>query len=206
VSVKPFIKICGLTRPDDARLAVALGATHIGVVRTESSPRSVSAERARDIFAAVEGKAETVFVFRDIPLGQTIEDANVSGARSVQLYDASDDDVRAAASEGFRVYRVYRMEQDSSTLPRFETPPTEAQPALLDVGGGGSGRRFDWGLLGAHAPRATFIAGGIRPDNVGALLKHRPYGIDLASGVESATGKPGWKDENKLRALFEELS
>jgi len=150
-----------------------------------------------------------VFVFRDIPLRQAIEDANASGARGVQLYDASDDDVRAVESEGFRVYRVYRMEQDSARLPRFETPPTESQPALLDVGGGGSGRRFDWNLLGERAPPATFIAGGIRPDNVRALLKHRPYGIDLASGVENAPGvpgEPGWKDETKLRALFEEMS
>ena len=207
--VKPFVKICGLTRPNDARLAVALGATHIGVVRSESSPRSLSATQARDIFAAAEGKAETVFVFREVPLGQVIEDANVSGARGVQLYDASDDDVRAVASAGFRVYRVYRMEPDSPRLPRFEVPPSEAQPALLDVGGGGSGRRFDWTLLGERAPRATFIAGGIRPDNVRALLKHRPYGIDLASGVEIDPGVPGWpgeKDETKLRALFEELS
>ena len=201
--MKPLIKICGLTRPEDARLAVALGATHIGAVRTESSPRWVSAAHARDVFAAAEGKAETVFVFKDIPVRQVIEDAKVSGARGVQLYDASDDDVRALASEGYRVYRVYRMEQDSSSLPRFEPPPNEAQPALLDVGGGGSGRRFDWTLLGERAPRATFIAGGIRPDNVRALLKHRPYGIDLASGVESA---PGVKDGTKLRALFEEVT
>ena len=201
--MKPLIKICGLTRPEDARLAVALGATHIGAVRTESSPRWVSAALARDVFAAAEGKAETVFVFKDIPVRQVIEDAKVSGARGVQLYDASDDDVRALAAEGYRVYRVYRMEQDSSSLPRFEPPPNEAQPALLDVGGGGSGRRFDWTLLGERAPRATFIAGGIRPDNVRALLKHRPYGIDLASGVESA---PGVKDGTKLRALFEEVS
>ena len=201
--MKPLIKICGLTRPEDARLAVALGATHIGAVRTESSPRWVSATHARDVFAAAEGKAETVFVFKDIPVRQVIEDAKVSGARGVQLYDASDDDVRALASEGYRVYRVYRMEQDSSSLPRFEPPPNEAQPALLDVGGGGSGRRFDWTLLGERAPRATFIAGGICPDNVRALLKHRPYGIDLASGVEIA---PGVKDGTKLRALFEEVT
>ncbi len=97
------------------------------------------------------------------------------------------------------------MERDSSSLPRFEPPPTEAQPALLDVGGGGSGRCFDWTLLGERAPPATFIAGGIRPDNVRALLKYRPYGIDLASGVESAAGVPGEKDEAKLRALFEEV-
>ena len=128
--VKPLIKICGLTRPDDAHLAVALGATHIGAVRTESSPRWVSAARARDIFAAAEGKAETVFVFRDIPLRQVIEDANVSGARGVQLYDASDDDVRALTSEGYRVYRVYRMEHDASSLPRFEPLPDRGSACI----------------------------------------------------------------------------
>ena len=201
--MKPFVKICGLTLPGDARLAVALGATHVGAVRTPSSPRWVSPERARDIFAAAEGKAETVFVFKDIPLTQVIEDARVSGARSVQLYDASAADVRSVASEGYRVYRVYHMKPDSTSLPLFEPSPTKAQPALLDVGGGGSGRSFDWRLLGERAPRATFVAGGVRPDNVASLLKHHPYGIDLASGVESA---PGVKDEEKLRALFEEVS
>jgi indole-3-glycerol phosphate synthase/phosphoribosylanthranilate isomerase len=200
--VRPLVKICGLTRPGDARLAVSLGATHIGVVRTESSPRSVSAELAREVFDVARGKAETVFVFKDVPLSQVIEDARVSGASGVQLYDASDDDVRAVASEGYRVYRVYRMDEASSSLPRFDPPPSESQPALLDVGGGGSGRSFDWSLFGMRAPEATFIAGGIRPDNVRSLLKYQPYGIDLASGVES---RPGVKDEAKLRALFKEV-
>jgi phosphoribosylanthranilate isomerase len=75
-------------------------------------------------------------------------------------------------------------------------------PALLDVGGGGSGRSFDWDLLGTEAPPFTFVAGGIRPENVEALLEHRPYGIDLASGVES---EPGVKDEEKLRELFDRI-
>lgn len=200
--MKPFIKICGLTRPDDVRLAVSLGATHIGAVRTPTSPRAVSPEVARDIFAAAEGKAETVFVFKDVPLEQVLEDARASRAVSVQLYDASIADVREVASEGYRVYRVYHMDRESTSLPAFEQPPTEEQPALLDVGGGGSGQSFDWALFGERAPDATFVAGGIRPDNVGALLRYRPYGIDLASGVESA---PGIKDESKLRALFQEV-
>lgn len=201
--MKPFIKICGLTRPEDARLAVMLGATHIGAVRTDSSPRSVSPERAREIFAGAEGKAETVLVFKNIPLPRVIGDAKLAGARGVQLYDAHDGDVSAVESEGFRVYRVYGMEEDATGLPRLVPPPTAERPALLDVGGGGSGRRFDWSLLGERAPHATFIAGGIRPDNVGALLARRPYGIDLASGVESS---PGLKDAEKLRAFFEEVS
>lgn len=201
--MKTLVKICGVTLPDDARLAVSLGATHIGAVRSESSPRAVSAEQARDVFAAVDGKAETVFVFKDVPLPRVLEDAKRSGARGVQLYDASDDDVRTVALAGFRVYRVYPMAPDSSELPQFDPPPTEERPALLDVGGGGSGRSFDWSILGERAPDLTFIAGGIRPDNVRTLLSHRPWGIDLASGVES---RPGVKDARKLEALFEEVS
>lgn len=201
--MKPLVKICGLTRPDDASLAVSLGATHVGAVRTPSSPRGVSPEHAREVFAAADGKAETVFVFKNIPLAQVIEDARASGARGVQLYDATAEDVRAVASEGYCVYRVYHMESDSKSLPAFEPSPTYEQPALLDVGGGGSGRSFDWSLFGERAPHATFVAGGIRPDNVAALLSYRPYGIDLASGVEAS---PGIKDESKLRALFEEVS
>jgi phosphoribosylanthranilate isomerase len=97
------------------------------------------------------------------------------------------------------VLRVYPMSERSSALPRFSTRPTQDEPALLDVGGGGSGRTFDWDLLGGSAPGFTFIAGGIRPENVEELLRHQPYGIDLASGVETA---PGVKDEKRLRTLF----
>ena len=176
--VKPLVKICGLTRPGDAHLAVSLGATHVGVVRTESSPRSVSPELARDVFATVESEAETVFVFKDVSLSQVLEDAAVARPKGVQLYDAGVDDVRAVAAEGYRVYRVYHMDEDSRSLPRFDPLPSASHPALLDVGGGGSGRSFDWALFGERAPRATFVAGGIRPDNVSVInevptLRHR---------------------------------
>lgn len=197
----PFVKICGVTRADDAALAVSLGASHIGVVRVAASPRSVSAEKAREVFDAA-GDVEKVLVYRHVSVTRAIRDARLSGATGIQLYDASPDDVHAVASEGFRLVRVYRMEEDATELPRFEPVPSEDRPALLDVGGGGSGRRFDWTLLGDHAPHATFIAGGIRPENVRALKAYRPYGIDLASGVESA---PGVKDPSRLRALFEEV-
>jgi phosphoribosylanthranilate isomerase len=71
---------------------------------------------------------------------------------------------------------------------------------LLDVGDGGSGRSFRWEILGDEAPRGVFIAGGIRPDNVAALLSHHPYGIDLSSGIESS---PGVKDPKSMTAFFE---
>lgn len=201
--MSPRVKICGLTRPPDASLAVELGATHIGAVATESSPRFVDAARARAILAAGEGRSETVVVFRGVPLSRALDYADEARASCVQLYGASDDDVASFEARGFRVLRVYDMDEGSRRLPTLEPAPSPSRPALLDVGGGGSGRRFDWTILGTRAPEATFIAGGIGPGNVRELLEHSPWGIDLASGVESA---PGVKDETKMRTLFQEIS
>lgn len=199
---RPLVKICGLKRVEDAELALALGATHVGVVRTPSSPRVARVEEAKTIFDAVSSRATRVLVFRDLSIEVVCRDAARSGADWIQIYDATDADVDRLEGEGFRVLRVHPMSEESTGLPRFSPGPSGDRPALLDVGGGGSGRTFDWELLGGSSPAFTFIAGGIRPDNVGRLLRHRPYGIDLASGVERA---PGIKDEGKLRALFHQV-
>jgi phosphoribosylanthranilate isomerase len=200
--MRPVVKICGLKRVEDAELAVSLGANLVGSVRTPSSPRRVSLDEARALFSRVGSSAARVLVFRDVPLEEVLTDARAAGADWVQLYDASDSDVRRVEDAGVRVLRVYAMSEKSEGLPAFPSEPSKERPALLDVSGGGSGRRFDWDLLGAAAPAFTFVAGGIRPDNVSDLLEHRPYGIDLSSGVERA---PGVKDEEKLRRLFERI-
>lgn len=197
--MKPLVKICGLKRVEDAELAVHLGATHIGVVQTPTSPRAASVDEARAIFEASAGRATRVLVCRDLAIEDVARDAKASGCDWVQLYHAVDADVERLETEGFRVLRVHDMRESSSALPALSPAPTERRPALLDVGGGGSGRRFDWALLGDRAPAFTWIAGGVRPDNVEELLAHRPHGLDLASGVESA---PGVKDGEKLRSLF----
>jgi phosphoribosylanthranilate isomerase len=200
--MSPLVKICGLKRVEDAELAVALGASFVGAVRTRSSPRRVSVEEARALFSKVGSKAARVLVFRDYDVEEVLSDARASGADWVQLYHASDSDVRRVESEGFRVLQVYAMSEDARRLPSFSREPGKDRPALLDVGGGGSGRTFDWSLLGTRAPEFTFVAGGIGPENVERLLERRPYGIDLSSGVER---EPGVKDEGKLRSLFDRI-
>jgi phosphoribosylanthranilate isomerase len=199
--VSPLVKICGLRRVQDAELAVALGATHVGAVRTKASPRRASLDEAREIFDAVASRAIRVLVFRDVPIEDVVRDARASGADCVQLYEGTDRDFERLESEGLRVLRVYRVEEDSHALPAI-LDSSHARPALLDVAGGGTGRRFDWRLLGSEAPPFTFVAGGIRAENVGELLHHHPYGVDLSSGVERA---PGVKDPEKLRGLFERI-
>jgi phosphoribosylanthranilate isomerase len=199
--MRPLVKICGLRRVHDAELAVALGATHVGAVRTPTSPRRASLDEARAIFDAVASKATRVLVFRDVPVEEVVHEASSSGADWVQLYEGSDGDRERLESEGFRVFRVYSVEEDARALPAL-LDSSDARPALLDVAGGGTGRRFDWRLLGSEAPPFTFVAGGIRAENVEELLLHRPHGVDLSSGIERA---PGVKDEDKLRMLFERI-
>lgn len=200
--MRPLVKICGLKRVEDAELALSLGANLVGAVRTPSSPRRVSVDEARALFSKVGPRAERVLVFRDVPLEDVLSDARAAGAGWVQLYDALDSDVRRVEDAGLRVLRVYTMSEQAKELPAFASEPSENRPALLDVGGGGTGRSFDWSLLGAAAPAFTFVAGGIRPENVSELLEHLPYGIDLSSGVERA---PGVKDEGKVRKLFDRI-
>jgi phosphoribosylanthranilate isomerase len=104
--------------------------------------------------------------------------------------------------EGLTVYRVHELDALSGALPPLLPEPTEKRPAMLDYKGGGAGKSFSWGLLGNPAPHATFIAGGVRPENVASLLSRRPYGIDLSSGVEA---RPGIKDHRRLKLFFEAL-
>lgn len=199
--MRPLVKICGLTRPEDARLAVALGASHIGVVMAEGSPRRVTAIQARGIFEAAGDRVRHVLVFKNEKPSSILLRARAAGTTHVQLYGASEQDVELLEEAGLTVYRVHLVKPGASELPRLLPVPDERHPALIDTGGG-TGAAFAWEILAPQSPPATFIAGGIRPDNVRSLLAYRPYGIDLSSGVERA---PAIKDPERLRLLFGNL-
>lgn len=200
--MRPLVKICGLTRPQDARLAVELGATHVGVVLAPNSPRRVTPEQARTVFQAAGAMATPVLVFgREAPV-TIVHLAEFTGALHVELYGFDEEEAQLVERAGLTVYRVYSVAPEADRLPSFRSEPRPDRPAVLDAGGGGSGRTFRWELLAPQAPHATFIAGGIGPDNVLALLRYTPYGLDLSSGVEST---PGVKDPERLRLFFRKL-
>ena len=185
------VKICGVTRLDDALRAAELGADFIGFIFVPESPRFIGFEDAAEIASQVKGP-KFVGVFRDASL-ETIRQAHVD---YVQLHGSESDDFARNAGKP-----VIRAIQIADGLPDTST---SAEWLLFDSKGGGTGRRFDWSLLAGYKRDKPFLlAGGITPDNVAlAISTVRPDAIDLASGVESA---PGVKDHQKLKTLFERV-
>ena len=199
------IKICGLRRPEDARLAVRLGARWIGVVRAPDSPRAATLDEARQVIAAareVNPDVRPVLATGRRTRGEVASDASALGVERVQPHGLPEAGVRALAHAGLIVHRVVTVPEAAARLPDFEAPEESDGPLVFDVGGGGSGRAFDWRILGRRAPARAFIAGGLRPENIGRLLPYRPWGVDISSGIESS---PGVKDPERLRRFFDLL-
>ncbi|HKA88846.1 MAG TPA: phosphoribosylanthranilate isomerase [Haliangiales bacterium] len=186
-----MVKICGITRIEDARVAVAAGADWIGVNLWPRSRRYVPLERAREIAAAAAGVVR-VAVFVNAPRADI--EAALAFVDLVQLH--GDETPADCAPFAGRLVRALRA-PDAAAMDAF---PTDL--ILLDTpspGYGGSGRTFDWSLAAAAVARGkrVILAGGLDPDNVAAAVRAvRPFGVDVASGVEAA---PGIKDADKVR-------
>lgn len=188
------VKICGLTRVEDAVFAAECGADFLGMIFVASSPRCIDVERATEIASAVRGRAKTVGVFRDAPNENVREIAAQAGLDFVQLHGSeSDEDIAAIGVPAIKTI------DPNMGLRAF----TNADWMLFDSSSG-TGTRFDWSLIADYDRAKPFLlAGGITPDNVAlAISTVRPDGIDLASGVESA---PGIKDHAKIEKLFERV-
>ena len=191
------LKICGVTNIDDAKLAVANGATHVGMIFVPGTPRAVDVEQAEPIAAAVrEGGAKPVGVFRDASVEQVIAAARTLDLVAVQLHGREDAATIAAIRAGFPG-EIWAVSSDGA-------PPREgADRTLFDSGSGGTGETFDWAALGNRPDLATgFLAGGLTPDNAAAASRVGAYGLDVSSGVEAA---PGRKDPAKMIAFFAAL-
>ena len=195
------IKICGITRIEDAQLCADLGADFLGFIFVRSSPRYIEPEKAAEITASVKGP-KFVGVFRDESL-ETIHRINHRARLDlIQFHGTeSDEDIHDLGLPSVKAIRV------GETLPDTNSHPS-ADWLLFDTfdrsRDGGTGRAFDWSLLAIY-PRTKpfFLAGGLGPDNIAAAISLvRPDAIDVSSGVESA---PGIKDPDKLRTLFERV-
>jgi phosphoribosylanthranilate isomerase len=200
------IKICGLTREDDAVEAARLGADFLGLIFVPASPRFIEPERAAVVTARVRDAGHTpkfVGVFHDASADYMAEIASIVGLDLFQLHGAEgDDEIRNLATPAIKTLRV------GDTLPDTRTTPSAAW-LLFDTYDerriGGTGRRFDWSLLAIYERhKPFFLSGGLNAENVVAAISLvRPDAIDVSSGVES--GEPGVKDHAKLGRLFERV-
>ncbi len=180
-----WIKICGITTPRDAEIAIDLGASAIGLIFAPSS-REVSRERARDIARSVRGRAELVGVFKEVFSVRAVHEA--VGLDRAQIHVSGRPDV------SLPILRAIRPEE----LATWQDVAVE-ETILID-GSEGRGLTFDWNLA-RPVSRPFVLAGGLTPSNVEeAITKARPMGVDVTSGVESV---PGQKDEHKLALFFE---
>lgn len=199
-----LVKICGITRPEDARLAVESGATWVGVIFAPESKRKIDDAAAQEVRAALDdfGRGELVGVLVNEDPARINELCRDVGLDRVQLHgDEPDVDMERIVVPVIRAVRV------GATAPEI---PVGGSPGMwlfdtVDASGrGGTGKSFDWSLLdGLRGHRPFLLSGGLDPENVAdAIRRVRPDGVDVASGVESS---PGIKDPDKLRAFMREV-
>lgn len=202
------IKFCGMTRPEDAQYAAALGARYVGVVFAES-PRQLTDERARDVFAKVPFGVSRVGVFGDTKPEQIAARAEALGLDVVQLH--GDPKPRTIARVRKRWHgQVWAVQRISDTLPDsardlFEAADGVVLDARVPGQLGGTGVELPWEDLRDRVnlfrpPRAKLVlAGGLTPENVArAINALTPEVVDVSSGVEVMVGV---KDHARMLAF-----
>lgn len=194
------VKICGITRLDDALAASEYGADAIGFVFYGKSPRYIEPYAARDIVGKIPPFITPVALFVNETEAKVREILNITGINVIQFHgDEQPDYVRLFNQ---RVIKAFRIADDSSLEGVHEY---DVNALLFDAFRadtyGGTGRTFNWELIkGKRFDEKVIIAGGLTPENVSeAIMKVRPYGVDVSSGVEVS---PGVKDHKKMREFI----
>ncbi|WP_341644252.1 phosphoribosylanthranilate isomerase [Thauera sp. SDU_THAU2] len=195
------IKICGLTRPQDVRAAVELGADAIGFVFYPPSPRAVSIDQAAELAALLPPFVTAVGLFVN-PSREEVQ--AVLERVPLQLLQFHGDESEAAcAGHGRPWIKAARM-RPGVDLVEFSASYPRASGILVDTfveGYGGGGKTFDWSLIPEGFGRPLVLSGGLDADNVAeAVRRLRPWAVDVSSGVES--GK-GIKDAARIAAFID---
>jgi phosphoribosylanthranilate isomerase len=198
------VKVCGITRLEDAELAIAHGAWAVGFILWEPSKRFVDPGVAAGIARQIRRKVETVGVFVNQPLDEIADRVDILGLTHVQLHGDEGPSFCSAVAQrtGAKVIKAVRIGHaaDVRDLERFHT-----DFHLLDTAKdgmyGGTGATWDWSLVRNRRNQIPVIlSGGLTADNVAAGIDAlHPYAVDVASGVEAS---PGVKDPAKLEAFF----
>jgi phosphoribosylanthranilate isomerase len=218
-----WVKICGTTNLEDARVAVEAGADALGFVFAKS-PRQVTAEQAGEIVSGLGKDVEKIGVFVDADFDGIVRTVLTAGLTGVQIHGPADLGLaerlreRMAAGlpglERFRILQVLHFGAEENALDerlRVLRHSGAVDAVLVDsrtaTAQGGTGIKFDWqaarrSFLEAAPQLRMVVAGGLGPENVReAIATLEPWGVDVVSGVEAA---PGRKDPKKVRAFVEQ--
>jgi phosphoribosylanthranilate isomerase len=204
------IKICGITRSDRGREIAKLGATALGFVCVERSPRYVTAVQIKAIIDCLELPVETIGVFADATIAEIVRTVTITGLTGVQLHGAESPEFcqqlrkqlpKIELIKAFRWKNAESFQEIDNYSQRVDTLLLDAyHPQML----GGTGKTINWSELQQFKPGLPWLlAGGLTPQNVTeALTQLKPNGIDLSSGLERS---PGDKDLVKVAQLFASL-
>jgi phosphoribosylanthranilate isomerase len=204
MSVRTRVKLCGMTRVDDALAAARLGADAIGLIFAPSSPRRVSIAQAASIACVMPPFVTRVALFLDQPAAEIERVLAEVPVDLVQFHGRED----AAFCRRFHKpwIKVVPM-LDVDDVAAFAARYPDAAGFLLDShragAAGGTGTTFDWDRARAALDRPILLAGGLTPENVHeAVTRVRPWAVDASSGVESS---PGIKEHARMKAFIDEV-
>ncbi len=205
-TLNTWIKICGVTRVEDALLLVECGVDAVGLNFVPSSKRRVRPEQGVELVSALRRaskKPPTVIgVFANQPQDEVLEVAHAVGLDGIQLHgDELPRELRSYQDNGWFAFKAVRIADEGDVLRAAQfAGETLLADAKVGTELGGTGHVFDWRLVEElNQDRRLILAGGLTEHNVAdAVRQLRPYGVDTASGVESA---PGIKSEERVRAF-----
>ncbi len=213
----PKIKFCGITREQDAEMAVSLDAWAVGLILWPHSPRAVPLDRAAGLAASLKRRAEIVGVFVNPTLDEVTATADAVGLTMLQLHGEEGPSfcIEAARRTGCKVIKAARVQSlaDIQALAAYHTDFHLYDSYKPDMPGG-TGETFAWELAAGRGrvapPRRkgqrvpVILSGGLTPENVAdGIATVNPFAVDVSSGVESA---PGYKDHQRMRAFAEAVA
>lgn len=197
-----FVKVCGITRPEDVMHAVRCGATAIGFVFWPGSPRYVAPEVAAGMIGALPSDVTPVGVFVNQSVEEVDQVARHAGVTTIQLH--GEEPASYATALGRTVLKATSLAGAEAVFASWPEDTLILLDAHDPVRRGGTGQVVDWTRAAVLATRRRVVlAGGLTPDNVQeAIAVVDPFGVDVSSGVEES---PGIKDVNKMARFFEQV-
>ena len=198
------VKICGITRVEDALSAVEQGADAIGLVFYDQSPRNVSIKQAIEIASNVPAFVSVVGLF--VNAEPSFINEVISNAKIDLLQFHGDETPEECTSYSLPFIKAIRVQSDTN-LVQYAKEYSAAKALLLDAYtegvAGGTGHVFDWNLIPKQLAKPIILAGGLKTDNVAQAIKQvMPYAVDVSGGVEASKGV---KDAAKIAAFMRQV-